>query len=229
MKLQEIINQKDHEIQRLSEQIINAQLDVKSSPSHLKAKRPTVPGTLLPGSSPANLKAYIPAGYSGVTMLEEKLRLAEAQNAALQEEVRLLKRVQDQQGKALETLNSETDYPQKINTILEDLRVQKEHNRVLKSKVYEAEKASRNSHDNMIKQEQTIRELKKALDDTKRFNAKSKQNAKLEEAADKIDELVEANQYLNAAKDQAVQLSSKQRQQFQRQIAQLQHRNDFLT
>ena len=53
------------------------------------------PGSLLGSQGPANLKAYIPAGYGGVTMLEEKLRLAEAQNAALSEEIRLLKRVQE--------------------------------------------------------------------------------------------------------------------------------------
>ena len=61
----------------------------------IKQKKASVPGSLLPGSSPANLKAYIPAGYGGVTMLEEKLRLAEAQNNALNEEIRLLKRVQE--------------------------------------------------------------------------------------------------------------------------------------
>ena len=55
-------------------------------------------------------------------MLEEKLRVAEAQNNALTEEIRLLKRVQEQQGKALEMYSSENDYPAKINTILEDLR-----------------------------------------------------------------------------------------------------------
>ena len=93
------------------------------NPAHNKKQTTKFPGSLLGSQSPANLKAYIPAGYGGVTMLEEKLRLAEAQNAALSEEIRLLKRVQEQQGKALETLSSETDYPAKINAILEDLRV----------------------------------------------------------------------------------------------------------
>ena len=86
-------------------------------------------------------------------MLEEKLRLADKQNAALQEEIRLLKRMQEHQGKALESLSSETDYPAKINAILEDLRIQKDHNRVLKSKVYDAEKASRIAHESMVKLE----------------------------------------------------------------------------
>ena len=48
-------------------------------------------------------------------MLEEKLRVAEAQNAALTEEVRLLKKVQEQQGKALEAYTNENDYAAKIN------------------------------------------------------------------------------------------------------------------
>ena len=109
----------------------------------------------------------------------------------------------------METLSSEHDYPAKINSILEDLRIQKEHNRVLKAKIYDAEKSSRMSHENMVNLEHTIRELKRSADDSKKNNARSKQNAKLDEAADKIDELVEANQYLTAAKDQAVKLSGK--------------------
>ena len=94
MKLQDIINQKDQEIQRMSEQLINQQLG--GSPESFSKKRATVPGTLLGGQSPPNMKAYVPGGYGGMTMLEEKLRVADAQNNALQEEIRLLKRVQEQ-------------------------------------------------------------------------------------------------------------------------------------
>ena len=49
------------------------------------------------------------------------------------------------------------------------------------------------------------------------------------EAADKIDELIQANQFLVEAKDKAVKLTGQQRQKFAKQLAQLQHRNEFLT
>ena len=85
--------------------------------------------------------------------------------------------------------------------------MQKEHNRVLKSKVYDAEKSSRIAHENMVKLEQTIRDLKRIQNDEKTANSKSKQTEKLNQAADKIDELVQANQYLNEAKDKAVKMT----------------------
>ena len=48
-------------------------------------------------ASPLNKKGldYLPAGYSGITMLEEKLRLSNVENAALKEEIRSMKMVQE--------------------------------------------------------------------------------------------------------------------------------------
>ena len=68
----------------------------------------------------------------------------------------------------------------------------------------------------MVKLEQTIKDLKQASLDQKKLQSKSKQNERLQDAAEKIDELVQANQYLNQAKDNAVKLSGKQRQQYAR-------------
>ena len=81
----------------------------------------------------------------------------------------------------------------------------------MKQKVYEAEKSSQAAHANMVGLEQTIRELKRVSDEQKKFNLKSKQNERLNEAADKIDELVNANSALNEAKEKAVKLTGKQR------------------
>ena len=64
----------------------------------------------------------------------------------------------------------------------------------------------------MVKLEQTIKDLKNANLEQKKLQSKSKQNERLAEASEKIDELVQANQYLNQAKDNAVKLSGKQRQ-----------------
>jgi len=57
-------------------------------------------------------------------------------------------------------MTSETDYPAKIKSLLEDLRVLRDQNKALKSKLYEEEKKNRLSHANMVQMEQTIREFK---------------------------------------------------------------------
>ena len=108
---------------------------------------------------------YLPAGYGAVTMLEEKLRLSEESNAALKEEVRSLRMVQVHQGKALEATTDQHKYPDKINSVLEDLRVQKEHNKVLRAKLIDADKSSKLAHENMVKLEVTIRQLKQTANE----------------------------------------------------------------
>jgi len=57
-------------------------------------------------------------------------------------------------------MSSENDYPAKIKSLLDDLRVLKDQNKSIKSKLYEEEKKSRAAHASMIQMEQTIRELK---------------------------------------------------------------------
>lgn len=54
-----------------------------------------------------------------------------------------------------------------------------------------------------MKLEHTVRELKKVAAEQKAQSTKGKQGEKLNEAADKIDELVQANHFLNQAKDKA--------------------------
>ena len=51
------------------------------------------PAKSSPISKKAKGKEYLPAGYSGITMVEEKLRLSEERNLALQEEIRSLRLV----------------------------------------------------------------------------------------------------------------------------------------
>ena len=140
-------------------------------------------------------------------MLEDKLRIAEAKIAELTKENNLLKKVQDHQGKALVSLSNEEDYPLKINAILEDLRTQKEHNKVLKQKLYDADRSSRISHENMVQLEHTVRELKSIADASNSKNQNRKEAQRMNEAADKIDELIQANQFLVEAKDKAVKLT----------------------
>ena len=57
-------------------------------------------------------------------------------------------------------MTSETEYPGKIKTLMEDIRLLRDQNKALKTKLYEEEKKNRTAHDKMIQLEQTIRELK---------------------------------------------------------------------
>ena len=78
-KLNELLNQKDDEIQRLSEQVIELQLSRArpQSPSSRKGGGVKYPGGASPLTKTGKGKDYLPAGYSGITMVEEKLRISE--------------------------------------------------------------------------------------------------------------------------------------------------------
>ena len=67
----------------------------------------------------------------------------------------------------------------------------------------EAEKSSLASHQTMVGLEQTIRDLRRQTEEQKKSQAKSKQTERLNEAADKIDELLHANANLATQKDKA--------------------------
>ena len=162
-------------------------------------------------------------------MLEEKLRASEEHNAALKEEIRSMKMVQVHQGKALEATNDEHKYPDKINQILEDLRIQKEQNRIQRMKQVDSDKSNLLAHENMVKLEVTIRQLKQNAAEQKLQSTKGKQNEKLNEAADKIDELVQANTFLNAAKDKVQKQNQTLRAENGRKVATLDHKVTFLT
>lgn len=52
-------------------------------------------------------------------------------------------RVQKDQGKALEKISDENDFPSRINTVVEELRCIKERNRVLEGRLRQEEKSSK--------------------------------------------------------------------------------------
>ena len=119
--------------------------------------------------------------------------------------------------------------PSRVKNLLEDLRVEKEKNKRLKLQVQAAEAAAKSSQQQMIRLDNTIKELKLQQQNQKAYSQKNKQQERLTEAAEKIDELIQANTHLNQAKESAVKLSGKQRKQYARQMAALHHRIDFLT
>ena len=48
-----------------------------------------------------------------------------------------------EQGKALERITSENDYPSKIKTLVEDLRYTKERNKILEARLREVERQNK--------------------------------------------------------------------------------------
>ena len=73
-----------------------------------------------------------------------------------------------QQSKALEEHQNENDVPGKLKTLLEDLRVQKDQNTKLRTQLRESERAGRQAHANMARLEQTVRDLKKLVEEQKK-------------------------------------------------------------
>ena len=62
-----------------------------------------------------------------------------------------------------------------MKQLLDDLRVQKEMNKKIKTQLADAEKQSKSSHSTVVKLEATIKELKAAALETKKQQAKTKQ------------------------------------------------------
>ena len=80
---------------------------------------------------------------------------------------------------------------------MNELRAKDLQNKKLRQQLTESERLNKGTHTNMVRLEQTIKELKANALEQKKLHAKSKQNERLNEASEKIDELIQANQYLN--------------------------------
>ena len=76
---------------------------------------------------------------------------------------------------------------------MQELRVKAEQNKKLKMQLAESERINKGTHANFMKMEQQVKELKTSAAEVKKANAKSKQNERLNEASEKIDELIQAN------------------------------------
>ena len=71
-----------------------------------------------------------------------------------------MSRVQKHQSEELQAMTSETDYPGKIKSLLEDVRVMKDQNKSLKAQLYEENRKAREVHGKFVDLESTVRELK---------------------------------------------------------------------
>ena len=95
--------------------------------------------------------------------MEEKLKEAERKNQELVRELKVLQRIQSDQGKALEKITNETENPLKVKQLAEEVRIGKERTRDLEEKLRKEERNSMQIHDYMIKLEETCRDLKSKL------------------------------------------------------------------
>jgi seryl-tRNA synthetase len=65
-------------------------------------------------------------GLQRVVELEDKLRESDQLIATLKKEIRGLQRIQNDQSKALQRVIGENEYPQRIQTLMDELRVARE-------------------------------------------------------------------------------------------------------
>lgn len=74
-----------------------------------------------------------------------------------------MQRIQSDQGKALQRITNENDYPMKIKGLVEELRVAREKILALDERVKREEKNAIQSQERMVQLEEICRELKSRL------------------------------------------------------------------
>ena len=93
-RLNDLLNQKDQEIEQMTIKLMSLEEDNRS----LRSKSPTKSMR----ASPKQTSSSVVKGYGAVTTLENKLLEMERENKELQKEIRVLQRIQERQGNALE-------------------------------------------------------------------------------------------------------------------------------
>ena len=76
-------------------------------------------------------------------------------------------------------MNQDGYSEKQVQSVMNDLRIKTEQNKKLKAQLAEAEKTNKGTHANMMRLEQTIKDLKANALDQKKLNAKSKQNERV--------------------------------------------------
>ena len=103
----------------------------------------------------------------------------EQKNRELQKEIKLLQRIQDRQGNALQSMEQEGYTEKQVSAVMADLRVKTEQNKKLKLQLVDAERTNKNTHAGMMRLEQTIKDLKNNAVEQKKLQAKSKQTERV--------------------------------------------------
>ena len=71
-------------------------------------------------------------------------------------------------------MNQEGFNEKQLNAVMQDLRTKAEQNKRLKQQLADAEKQNKSTHANMMRLEQTIKDLKNNAVEQKKLSAKSK-------------------------------------------------------
>eukprot|EP00347_Sterkiella_histriomuscorum_P007411 403349026 len=171
-------------------------------------------------------KGYLPNGYDKIMELQSKLKETETKNQELSKELKSMHKIQVEQGRALEKITDENDYPIRIKAMVEELRYTKERSKILEQKLRNEEKINKQNQEHMIRLEETIREMK----GISRKNMAIAQNGKTEvnkpyhlmKADEKIEELNRVVDMLTKTKEKDYKNFHFQKKQYEKQIKELQ-------
>jgi len=128
-----LLNFKDGEILKLSQRIMDLQDQIHESELFTKNTYSI--------NSPRNLN------YSyGSARSSDRILQLECEVKRLNEELNSTRLVVNRQSNALQQIEEGTDYPARISSLMEDLRVQRSQNAIIKSKLLEEERKARQTH-----------------------------------------------------------------------------------
>eukprot|EP00347_Sterkiella_histriomuscorum_P000768 403374576 len=99
-------------------------------------------------------------GFGRVLELEDKLKEADKKNQELLREVKSMQRIQMDQGKALERMVNEGEFPNKVKHLMEEIRQLKEKHKQSEEKMRRDDKNAMQLQDYLIKLEEQNRESK---------------------------------------------------------------------
>lgn len=103
-----------------------------------------------------------------IIALEDEQKNKERILKSLQDESESLLKVQREQEKALQALNKEGEYDQKISELNDELRTAKEHLRKLQFKQREDEKGMKIQHEQLVLLEERCRKMRTMIKDKKK-------------------------------------------------------------
>ena len=151
-RLNDLLNKKDQEIIDLTEQLLKQRTEQQAV---------SVPA--------GNAKSFNPL----VTELQNQIAMLERENKEVKTELAAVSRVNRIQGEELESLNAATDVGQNLREQFEELKLTRDQNRLLKTRLHDEEKKGREAHAKMVQMELTIRQLQQA---NKQIKAEQRRN-----------------------------------------------------
>ena len=104
---------------------------------------------------------------------QNQIAMLERENKEVKTELAAVSRVNRIQGEELESLNAATDVGQNLREQFEELKLTRDQNRLLKTRLHDEEKKGREAHAKMVQMELTIRQLQQA---NKQIKAEQRRN-----------------------------------------------------